>query len=135
MASPDPLIAFVVPGAPATKGSFVSFVHRGRVVTKSDTATLKSWTRDVQICAIAAGVTLIPKGTGVVVGVEFQFTRPARARRMTPCIRPDCDKLARALLDALTGIAYADDGQVIGLSIAKMYGGTTETRVAVEAIS
>ena len=39
---------------------------------------------------------------------------------------PDCDKLARAILDALTGVAYIDDAQVCKLSAAKVYTEGTE---------
>jgi crossover junction endodeoxyribonuclease RusA len=36
--------------------------------------------------------------------------------------RPDVDKLSRAILDALTGIAYQDDSQVVTLAATKTWG-------------
>ncbi|MCR4339570.1 MAG: RusA family crossover junction endodeoxyribonuclease [Gemmatimonadaceae bacterium] len=36
-----------------------------------------------------------------------------------PTTKPDADKLTRALLDALTGVAYVDDSQVVHLGIRK----------------
>lgn len=36
--------------------------------------------------------------------------------------KPDCDNLAKIILDALNGIAYKDDSQVTSLHIAKEYG-------------
>jgi Holliday junction resolvase RusA-like endonuclease len=39
-----------------------------------------------------------------------------------PASRPDVDKLARAVLDALTGVLYRDDGQVVTLDVTKRYG-------------
>ena len=36
--------------------------------------------------------------------------------------KPDCDNLAKIILDALNGIAYKDDSQVTVLHIAKEYG-------------
>lgn len=36
--------------------------------------------------------------------------------------RPDVDKLCRAILDALTGVVYHDDSQVISLSAVKQWG-------------
>jgi len=132
-ASSSSSVSFIVPGRPATKGSTVSFVHRGRVVTKTDATALPAWTRTVQVLAQAAGVRVLPKGTAVAVAVRYEFARPARGRQAYPCTRPDCDKLARALLDALTGIAYADDGQVVLLAISKIYGPQTLMRVEVGA--
>lgn len=121
MTTTNPEITFLVPGWPATKGSTVSFAHKGRIVTKADSILLKSWTKAVVVYAINAGVVKIAKGTGVTIDVEYEFPRPAGARRATPCVRPDCDKLARALLDALTGVAYHDDGQVVALTVSKSY--------------
>jgi Holliday junction resolvase RusA-like endonuclease len=38
-----------------------------------------------------------------------------------PAKKPDADKLARQLLDAITGVIYADDGQVVSLLCEKHY--------------
>jgi Holliday junction resolvase RusA-like endonuclease len=38
--------------------------------------------------------------------------------------RPDADNIAKAISDALNGIAYGDDGQIAELMIAKRYGPT-----------
>lgn len=44
--------------------------------------------------------------------------------------KPDCDNLAKTILDALNGLAYKDDSQVTVLCIAKEYG--TQPKVIVE---
>ena len=44
--------------------------------------------------------------------------------------KPDCDNLAKIILDALNGIAYKDDSQVTALHIVKEYG--TQPKVIVE---
>ena len=36
--------------------------------------------------------------------------------------KPDCDNLAKIVLDALNGIAYNDDSQITSLHIVKEYG-------------
>ena len=38
-----------------------------------------------------------------------------------PTKRPDCDNLAKAVFDALNGIAYKDDSQIVGMSVLKRY--------------
>jgi len=125
-------VQFVVDGPPAVKGSTFSFFYRGRIVTKQDAKNLTSWAAQVAWCAREAGVPLIPKGVGVIVSVVYEFAPPIRLVRSSPCTRPDIDKLARALLDALTGVAYEDDGQVVALTVRKMYGTDTRTRVWVD---
>jgi Holliday junction resolvase RusA-like endonuclease len=41
--------------------------------------------------------------------------------RRYPTTKPDLDKLARAVLDALTGVYYLDDAQVVSLDLQKAY--------------
>lgn len=47
-----------------------------------------------------------------------------------PVKKPDCDNIAKTILDALNGRAYEDDKQVIILQVEKYY--STEPRVEVE---
>jgi len=128
------LVYFEVPGPFAVKGSTWSFRdRRGVIRTKTDSKHGRTFAAAVQRAARGAGVPLIPKGQGVTVFVIYGFARPkGRDRfRVYPCVRPDVDKLSRALLDALTGIAYHDDGQVVALSVRKIYADTVKARVVI----
>ena len=40
--------------------------------------------------------------------------------------KPDCDNIAKSILDALNGIAYDDDSQIIDLSVTKLYSAEEE---------
>ena len=40
--------------------------------------------------------------------------------------KPDCDNIAKSILDALNGIAYDDDAQIVDLSVSKVYSATEE---------
>lgn len=128
-------VYFEVPGPFGVKGSTFAFPDRrsGKIRTKTDSKYGRAFAVAVKVAARAARVPLIPKGTGVVVSAVYEFPRPTgkdRARRH-PCVRPDADKLIRALLDALSGTAYADDGQVVSLSVRKTYGRSLVARVMV----
>lgn len=46
-----------------------------------------------------------------------------------PTVKPDCDNLAKSILDSLNGLAYQDDKQVVELSIKKYYAENAEVRV------
>ncbi len=130
------LVYFEVPGTFATKGSTFSFKdRRGVIRTKTDSKHGKTFATAVQWAAKQAGVTLIDKGRGVSLQVVYGFARPKGKDRFRtdPCVRPDVDKLVRALLDALTGIAYHDDGQVVALSVRKVYAAQVVARVMVMA--
>lgn len=63
-----------------------------------------------------------PIAAAVHVGLRFVFPRPASARRRVwPSVKPDLDKLTRAVLDALTGSLIVDDAQVVSLRAVKEY--------------
>ncbi|HEY0838857.1 MAG TPA: RusA family crossover junction endodeoxyribonuclease [Vulgatibacter sp.] len=124
--------AFHVPGLPQPKGSTRSFKHRttGRIVTRADNAeSLEPWQTAIGWRAKAAGVRL-SRGP-VEIDCTFIFARPkghfgARGllRPSAPerhLVKPDADKLLRAVLDALTKIAYVDDAQVVSAWACKRY--------------
>lgn len=43
------------------------------------------------------------------------------AGQVRPTKKPDCDNIAKAILDALNGIAYHDDSQIVTLAVEKWY--------------
>lgn len=47
---------------------------------------------------------------------------------------PDLDKLVRALGDALTGIVYRDDAQIVDLGVTKIYGQNPGVTVRLKAV-
>ena len=46
-----------------------------------------------------------------------------------PTVKPDCDNLAKSILDSLNGLAYHDDKQVVELVVKKYYAENAEVRV------
>jgi Holliday junction resolvase RusA-like endonuclease len=60
----------------------------------------------------------------IYVSIWFHMPRPKRLR-LRPNIphikRPDVDNLAKAILDALTGVLWRDDAQICRLHIDKRY--------------
>ena len=125
---------FTVEGPPATKGSTVSWWDQRaqKVITRTDSVGLASWTDAVRWAAKGAKLERGLPESPVRVRVEFVVARPKRAKRDTPAVRPDLDKWVRALLDALTGYAYHDDGQVVEIAAVKRYGEMWQTHIRVE---
>jgi Holliday junction resolvase RusA-like endonuclease len=62
-----------------------------------------------------------PVEGAVGVEVTFRVRRPKTVKRDFPTVAPDLDKYVRGLLDALTGICYLDDSQVIDIIAKKVY--------------
>lgn len=128
---------FVIPGRCPTKGSTRSFVNPkvGKVVTIADNARLKQWTVDAKWQARAAKVPMVYKPHGVSVNVVVEFVKPKTSKAVVPAVRPDADKLLRAILDALTGVAYADDAQVVQATIMKAYGPSERVTVTIGKVA
>lgn len=84
--------------------------------------------------AQAAGLQPIPKGTPVAVDLGFGYQRPQRPTYPVPLGRPDVDNLVKLVLDALNGLAYDDDAQVVEVTARKFYAAEPETRIAVRAL-
>jgi len=107
-----------VPGEPQPKGSTRSFVAKtGKVVTTADNPDTKPWQGVIAtFVRQEIGSTIsIPTGP---VSLDLEFVMPRRKaepKRVTPAHtrKPDLDKLTRAVLDAIKGLAYTDDNQVV----------------------
>jgi len=125
---------FVIEGRCPTKGSTKSFAHpsTGRIVTLPMNKNLKAWTRSARLQALAAKVPMIYKPHGVKLDVLVEFVKPKTSKALVPSVRPDADKLLRAVLDMLTGIAYADDSQVVQVTTTKAYGPSERVTVQIE---
>lgn len=120
-------IRFTVNGIPQPKGSTRAFMRPGArfPIVTSDNPKVKAWQKVVGLgAAMARGAGVPPLQGPVELVVEFYLARPKYlAKRATPqhLTRPDVDKLTRAVGDALTGICWEDDGQVVRLVASKAY--------------
>jgi crossover junction endodeoxyribonuclease RusA len=135
------MISFVVPGTPQPQGSMKAFVPKGwnRPVLTSDNSKLKTWRWNVGQMAkqamMAIGEKLISKPLPIRVEAQFYFAKPKGSKERHKVTRPDLDKICRALLDSLTGIAFEDDSQVTQLWVSKFFGSQAHTQVRITELS
>lgn len=96
-----------------------------RVVITSDNPKLKAWRTTVARAVQAAlGGVVMEFSGGFSVEATFLVKPPQHIpadRGGLPIVRDDLDKLVRGLLDAITGILWRDDGQVVDLVARKRY--------------
>lgn len=117
-------LKFFVAGEPIPQGSMKAFVVAGTArVVHSSPEPLAFWRQRIATEAQAAMGGGSPLEGAVSVQATFYLPRPKSRpkRHFWPDRRPDIDKLARSLLDALTSIAFGDDNQVIDLKVRKRY--------------
>lgn len=111
------MIEFFVEGKPVPQGSLVFM--KGRPIHQG-ADRLATWRADIARLARKAGCQ--PNNSPIAVNLIFYMKKPKTVDRRMPTVPPDLDKLIRAVLDGLTGVAYADDGQVVKISAVKVYG-------------
>ena len=112
-----PMKSFFIPGTPIPQGSMKIIGNRRMIHTRQK--DLYAWREAVGQAATGAGVQ--PLEGSVTVDAWFYLQRKKSVTRDHPNVRPDLDKLTRAILDALTGIAYKDDAQVTRINVSKEY--------------
>ena len=139
------VLMFTVVGVAVPKGSTRAFVPQKwaraavaqgrapRAIVTSDNPKTKGWQQTIANCAAlellrAENVHCrFPEGP-VVLEVAFFLPRPqalltkANAARRIPHVKkPDLDKLLRSTKDALTGVVWTDDSQVVKVNAMKHY--------------
>lgn len=127
------MIEFTVHGIPVPQGSKKVF---GKAVVETNEARLRPWRQEVAAAAAEAMAGREPLHEPVIVIFNFCLPRPKghygtgrNAGTLKPSApefsasKPDLDKLVRAVLDALTGVAFRDDAQVAHLHAEKTYDG------------
>ncbi len=131
-------ITIRVDGDPVCKGSMRAWVnpktHRA-IVTASNPKKQRGWSSRISYAAQEA-MGDKPLITGAVhVALSFRLRRPKghygtgrNAEKLKPSApaypilkKDDLDKLERCALDALTGVVWVDDGQVVNLDGGKRY--------------
>ena len=127
------MIEFFAQGHPSPQGSKR---HLGRGILVESSKTLKPWRQDVKFTAMGYVTDDWATDKPVDLELTFYFKRPAShygTGKNRDKLKPsapeyptsaavgDVDKLCRAVCDALTGVAFDDDRQVICLKASKSY--------------
>lgn len=106
------------------QGSKNAYVRGGRAVLVDSNARLKPWRAAVRSAAEAAiaeaGWETLDEPCRVYL--SFTMPRPKRPRWGLPAVKPDLDKLTRAVFDALTDAGvWRDDSRVVSMEVTKKY--------------
>lgn len=126
-------IRFIVEGKPQPKGSMKAYSAK-RVTSANP--HLKAWTQTAQWLAKEVMMGRDRFAGPLSVRMLATFRRPKSMPRRNPhkLTPPDVDKLARAALDAMTGIVYGDDAQVVYLIAGKEFGLIEQTVIEVRQL-
>jgi crossover junction endodeoxyribonuclease RusA len=107
-----------IPGRPAPQGSKR---HVGNGVLVESSKALAPW-RTLVAWSAAQHWREAPLLGAVWVQLQFVMPRPlSTPKKATPPAikKPDADKLTRAIFDALSGVCWKDDSQIVDLHASK----------------
>lgn len=126
------MVRLTIPGEPQGKGRHRA-VRRGDHIATYTPRKTKDYEDEVRFCyrqvygdlmafavdePVSATIIAafgIPKSASKKRKVEMM------AGRVLPTKKPDTDNIAKIVLDALNGLAYPDDKQVVELHVIKVY--------------
>lgn len=141
----DPFFILHVPGVPIPQGSKKAFRHSktGNVVVLDDNEKLAAWRETVAFHARRAWAGRDPLSGPVVASMVFYLPRPAghygtgrnagrlkESAPLWPAVKPDLDKLERAIFDSLEAAGiWRNDSVCCGVSAWKDYADDQEPGV------
>jgi len=123
-------VSFIIEGDPVAKGR-PKFARRGKFVSVYTPKKTKTYEDKVaEVARIAMG-DQEPLETPVTVSIMIYFPVPASysKKRREACLnqtemhlkRPDMDNVYKAITDAMNGIVYQDDCQIVSMHVDKVY--------------
>lgn len=120
------MINLIIPGEPKGKQR-PRVCKSGHAYTPQQTVLYENYVKflyksenlpfmDGEIEAVIKIYYSIPKSSSKSkrISMENNLIRPTK--------KPDCDNVAKIILDSLNGVAYKDDSQIVSLRVEKFYG-------------
>ena len=81
---------------------------------------------------MAAGGTLISDTAPILICITACFKKAKTNKMDSPTLKPDADNIAKAVCDALNGIAYKDDKQINCLTVDKVWADDEIERIEID---
>jgi len=135
-------VVVTIPGEPVAQGR-PRFTTRGGFPRAFDPPKSRSWKAEARAAMMAAlehpARLTFPRGVALNVSVLAVFARPQsagkRPGRLPKVTRPDAENVAKAVLDAGTGVLWYDDSQVVDLAVSKRHGALDEAPFVLVEVS
>lgn len=135
---------FYIPGKPQGKARARTFYNpklgRSQSVTPAKTALYENWIKQcfLEQCGDEPGYfEKQPLQMRIYAHFDIPKSTPKKKaeqmakNQLRPTKKPDADNIAKVVCDALNGLAYHDDTQIVDLQVLKCYAGDDEQGVYV----
>lgn len=136
-------VRIIVPGQPEPQGR-PRFSRKGRFVQTYDPPKSKQYKERVKYHAKKYAPEILLQGELEIEVLVYKRnlksfnksqTVDAEAKLLRPISKPDIDNYAKGILDALKGIIWEDDGQVVDLIARKYYSAKPRAEIIVRQLS
>lgn len=137
-------VNFIVPGIPVAKGRARSFIRAGHVAHYTPEPTAR-YENLVRLEAKRAMGSWEPMQGAVELVLRLYMPIPAswsKKKRqeavegtLRPTTKPDCSNVLKAIEDAMNGVVFADDKQVVEVTITKLYSALPQACVQVTEVT
>ena len=139
-------VIFTIPGEP--QGKARPRVVRNRYTGKTSTYTPEK-TKDYEELVrgkykeVANNANFGEQPLEVCITAYFSVPKSKNRKQKSlmlsnvlyPVKKPDCDNIAKIICDALNGIAYKDDSQIVKLNVHKAYAEIPSVKVVIFDVS
>lgn len=122
------MIQFFVAGAPVGKGRPRFSKASGRAFTPQKTANAEAFVKSEALRLVGQPVLIGPLELQLIATAVVPDSWPEKKRadalagRLWPVGKPDLDNLGKLYADALNGILWKDDSQLVRMALEKRYG-------------
>jgi len=117
----DPVVSFKVHGNPVPQGR-PRIIKKGQHYGAKDPDTSRVYKDRLRLLAHEHRQEPLLEGP-LFLRLTFEVLKPksARKRDVWRHKKPDLDNLVKAVMDAMVGVMYRDDAQIVGLESYKLY--------------
>jgi hypothetical protein len=131
------VIVFTIPGIARGKQR-PRATRTGRVYTPKETVNQEAYIKMLAATAMRGFAPLVgplEATFSISVAIPKSFTRQQRnlidEGKLYPTSKPDIDNVVKLLCDAMNGVVYGDDKQIVDLFVSKVYEDSASTTVMV----
>lgn len=138
------MIKITIPSSPIGKGRPKFSTFNGHAVAYTPQKTVNYENLVKLTYQQQCGDKPIPKEISLRADIVAYFPIPksiSKIRRkmmlagdINPTKKPDLDNIAKSILDALNGIAYYDDSQIVAMGICKKYSDNPRVEVYIDTL-
>lgn len=135
-------VNFTVGTVPVAKQSARFGCSKNGKLIKYTDQKVKNYAQYVRLCAMDAVGDRLPFSGPVEARVQFRFPWPKTMSRLDRAKvealpvpyrakKPDVDNLQKNIFDAMNGVVYFDDSQIVKVTVEKIYHATPSVAISI----